>query len=907
MSLTTSESKMLQSTLAKCTKTADATEELLRKIAEGGNVTDLDAGIALHAGVMATEDQLGHVKIDGETIILNEDGAIKANFESEATVHKAGLFSAADKLKLDEIAPHAEPNVIDGIKGSAETSYRTGKVNIAPRDLGLGNVDNTRDIEKHVDSANKLAKAVNIRLDGGATSTDTPFDGGGDAVINVTGVDGDKVNSGVVDPKYGGTGVTKVDDIQAGKDNKGNIITETYATKREVENSNTDIYNRVQELIRQAITTGQLDADNYVTKEEHNTLDELVHKIAIIVLDEDFISALKNMDLSDYATIEYVNDRISEIGIPSIDLSDYATKEYVDDAIANLDTNSGGGEYTLPTNIATTDMLVDYSLLDQTISDASITNNTITFTYANGNTKTIDVPGGGSTNPDDPDDPDPGLVIPSASNKIPLESTGDGSAGTNSTYSRSDHVHPAPGALKTPRALAVSLKSAYDSTKPITFNGSADQINIPVTGILPEANGGTGTNKLSNLKIGKATEADKATKDANGKTIHTSYQRQGGVTLYLDISGNDSNDGLSAAKPLKTLAKALTLAAQYNGKSQIHIAAGTYTESKTINLYKDLYAEIILDGNVIFSALPKIYMCKGLLTIGTRNFNLTFKHASFEFQVFNFSRLNITHSLEEGKAVSTTNNKVDMYYLNVGGHAEFNLGASVSLTVHKGIALDLNSYATISGKLVLNNCNIETTQNSTLKLGATGIVTGAKDLKISRCSVGLIYGQLTCKHVGCGTESTLYIDEKGQIIIDGNNSDASAFGLEAATCLVHGQITIKDNTNKAKYAFYIRDGATLWFKSTTVDGKTYYPKLVFTSAKFTNCTFYVSVNSYLYLKGLYHGSTCTITTSTEKTNISIPKKYSVNYCSTINMGDVPAKKIPGTADGATGKNSAYVL
>lgn len=45
--------------------------------------------------------------------------------------------------------------------------------------------------------------------------------------------------------------------------------------------------------------------------------------------------------------------------------------------------------------------------------------------------------------------------------------------------------------LSTPRQLKVALASAYDSQNPVTFDGSAN-VDIPVNGVLPVANGGTG-------------------------------------------------------------------------------------------------------------------------------------------------------------------------------------------------------------------------------------------------------------------------------------------------------------------------------------------------------------------------------------------------------------------------------
>lgn len=45
-------------------------------------------------------------------------------------------MSAADKVKLNGIATGAQVNSITGIKGNAESSYRTGNVNLTPANIG---------------------------------------------------------------------------------------------------------------------------------------------------------------------------------------------------------------------------------------------------------------------------------------------------------------------------------------------------------------------------------------------------------------------------------------------------------------------------------------------------------------------------------------------------------------------------------------------------------------------------------------------------------------------------------------------------------------------------------------------------------------------------------------------------
>lgn len=46
---------------------------------------------------------------------------------------------------------------VTGVKGNAETGYQKGNVNITPASIGLGNVNNTKDADKNVASAKRLA------------------------------------------------------------------------------------------------------------------------------------------------------------------------------------------------------------------------------------------------------------------------------------------------------------------------------------------------------------------------------------------------------------------------------------------------------------------------------------------------------------------------------------------------------------------------------------------------------------------------------------------------------------------------------------------------------------------------------------------------------------------------------
>lgn len=70
-------------------------------------------------------------------------------------------FTTTERGKLSGIESGAQVNTITGVKGSTETSYRTGDVNITKANIGLGNVDNTADANKSVKYATSAGSATN--------------------------------------------------------------------------------------------------------------------------------------------------------------------------------------------------------------------------------------------------------------------------------------------------------------------------------------------------------------------------------------------------------------------------------------------------------------------------------------------------------------------------------------------------------------------------------------------------------------------------------------------------------------------------------------------------------------------------------------------------------------------------
>ena len=86
---------------------------------------------------------------------------------TEATTSDAGLMSASDKTKLNGIETGAQVNTITGVKGNAESSYRTGKVNLTPANIGAAASSHTHNYAGS-DSAGGPANSLK-----GFTSTTT--------------------------------------------------------------------------------------------------------------------------------------------------------------------------------------------------------------------------------------------------------------------------------------------------------------------------------------------------------------------------------------------------------------------------------------------------------------------------------------------------------------------------------------------------------------------------------------------------------------------------------------------------------------------------------------------------------------------------------------------------------------
>jgi hypothetical protein len=134
-------------------------------------------GAALFAPAGApSATNLSIVNRTATTIDIASDTGQDATIPGASTT-LSGVMSAADKAKLDNIAPGAQVNTVVSVAG------KTGVITLAKADLGLASVDNTADADKPVSTATATALAAR-ELTAARTLTPTPTDPGNTATIN---------------------------------------------------------------------------------------------------------------------------------------------------------------------------------------------------------------------------------------------------------------------------------------------------------------------------------------------------------------------------------------------------------------------------------------------------------------------------------------------------------------------------------------------------------------------------------------------------------------------------------------------------------------------------------------------------------------------------------------------------
>ena len=113
---------------------------------------------------------------ENKTIVEALDSAIgkKAN-QIELDTHTGNNvihITSAEHEGLTEAIKHTKTEHVTGVKGSAESVYRTENVEITAENVGLGNVDNTADSVKSVNYATSAGNAA--KVNGHSVNADVP-------------------------------------------------------------------------------------------------------------------------------------------------------------------------------------------------------------------------------------------------------------------------------------------------------------------------------------------------------------------------------------------------------------------------------------------------------------------------------------------------------------------------------------------------------------------------------------------------------------------------------------------------------------------------------------------------------------------------------------------------------------
>ena len=81
------------------------------------------------------------LSVSGRTITYTKAGGTTGTITTQDTTYNAastsaaGLMSASDKIKLNEIESGAQVNTVTGVKGANEGSYRTGQINLTAANI----------------------------------------------------------------------------------------------------------------------------------------------------------------------------------------------------------------------------------------------------------------------------------------------------------------------------------------------------------------------------------------------------------------------------------------------------------------------------------------------------------------------------------------------------------------------------------------------------------------------------------------------------------------------------------------------------------------------------------------------------------------------------------------------------
>lgn len=157
---------------------APATAQEAGLVKPDGTTTTVDADGTLHAAIPEATidyDELENRPAINGTVLEGDKALEELGGASVIRLDQAGYDALPDSKLTDGklyLIEDGEPEggPVMGVKGAAEEAYRSGYVDVAPGDIGLGNVDDTSDMDKPVSTAQQEALDGKLDKAGGTVS-----------------------------------------------------------------------------------------------------------------------------------------------------------------------------------------------------------------------------------------------------------------------------------------------------------------------------------------------------------------------------------------------------------------------------------------------------------------------------------------------------------------------------------------------------------------------------------------------------------------------------------------------------------------------------------------------------------------------------------------------------------------